>query len=86
MVKKCREGYKKLNGSCEKKSKIPFLTVKEADAIRLTFFRAILILGGWGIFWGIVKAFRLNEANPVILIIVGVVVTLISVRFAIKKD
>lgn len=85
MAKKCKKGYKTLEGKCVKKSIVPFLTVVEADALTSAFFKAILVLGSWAIFWGIVKLFKLNEASPLILIVVGVVITLVSVRFAFKK-
>lgn len=85
MAKKCKKGYKHLAGKCEKKSVVPFLTIKEATALRVQFFKAILLLGAWSIFYGIAKFFKLFEASPVILIVVGVVVTLASVRFAFLK-
>ena len=82
---KCKKGYKKLQGKCEKKSVVPLLTIKEANAVRIAFFKAILILGAWSIFWGIVSFFKLNEQSPIALIIIGVIVTIVSVRFAIDK-
>lgn len=83
---KCKKGYRKLKGKCEKSSIIPFLTVKEADAVKLAFFRAVVVLGGWAIFWGIVRTFNLNEASPLFLVSIGVIITLLFARFAIKTD
>lgn len=58
---------------------------KELKLLRGVLVTSVIAIGSWAVFWGIVRIFDLNEINPIVLIIVGLIIIFITNKFGIKQ-
>jgi len=84
---KCRTGFKSKNGKCTKTLPKKFLggAYDEYSLVKLALIASITSVGGWAVFTGITKIFKLDGLGGLWMILVGIIIILITYKLGFTK-
>lgn len=87
MVLKCKKGHKRVGKSCvtNKNFKKFGKFADEVNIVKLALVGAITSVGGWAIFRGVVDIFGLEEINPYVGMVLGLLIIVGAYKFGFKK-